>query len=101
VNKFWNPPGSGSIKINVDGAYRAITGEAAVGLIAHDSVGQPHIMAWRLLFHCADAEATTILEGLHFADRWPNSVKVIIETDCSNLITKVMADGKDRSTTSA
>jgi hypothetical protein len=47
-----------------------------------------------------DAEAMTILEGLHFADRWPSSVKVIMETDCSNLISKVTTIGEDRSTTS-
>jgi hypothetical protein len=44
VNKLWIPMNSGSIKINVDGAFRARTGEAAEGLIARDSVGQPHVM---------------------------------------------------------
>jgi hypothetical protein len=60
-------------------------------------------MAWCLLFHCRDgdeAEATTIVEGLWFANRWPIMTKVVVETDCSNRVSKVFAGIIDRSATS-
>jgi hypothetical protein len=68
----WNPPARDTIKINVDGAFNPSTGGAAVGVIARDHEGSPHVMAWRLLFHCRnaeEAEALAVVEGLCFAGR--------------------------------
>ena len=79
------------IKVNVDGAFNPRTGAAAVGVIARDHEGNPHIMAWRMLFHCRDAEeaeALACLEGIKLAERWPMSIKVTVETDCASIVEK-------------
>jgi hypothetical protein len=71
---LWNTPAKDAIKINVYGAYNTRNGRAAVGVIARDHEGHPHIMAWRMLFHFRDAEEAetlAMLEGLKFAGRWP------------------------------
>jgi ribonuclease HI len=100
----WNPPTRDAIKINVDGAFNPRAGGAAVGVIARDHESNPHVMAWRLLFHCRDAgeaEALAVLEGLSFVGRWSSDTPVETETDCANLAAKVMDYGIDRSVSSA
>jgi ribonuclease HI len=87
--KYWTPPASDSIKVNVDGAFNPMSGAAAVGVIARDNAGNPYIMAWRLLFNCRDAEeaeALAVLEGIRFAERWPANTSIVVESDCSNLV---------------
>jgi hypothetical protein len=77
--------------------------QAPAGVIARDHEGNPHVMAWRLLFHCRDAEeanALAMLEGLCFAGRWSGDTPLEIESDCSNLVAKVLSAGVDRSGTS-
>jgi hypothetical protein len=64
---LWDPPTHAAIKLNVDGAFNSVTGEAAVGLIARDHGGNPHVMSWRLISNCRDAEeaeALACLEGV-------------------------------------
>jgi hypothetical protein len=66
------PPARNVIKINVDGAFNPSTGAVAIGVIARNHEGNPHVMVWRLLFHCRDAEEVEALaawEGLCFAGR--------------------------------
>jgi hypothetical protein len=41
----WDPRARNVIKINVDGALNPSTGAAAIGVIARDHEGNPHIMA--------------------------------------------------------
>jgi hypothetical protein len=45
-SSFWVPPSHGGIKINVDGSFNHVSGEAAVGVIAWDHNGNPLVMAW-------------------------------------------------------
>jgi hypothetical protein len=52
---YWVPPLHGTIKINVDGAFNPVSGEAAVGVIARDHGGNPVVMAWRMISDCRDA----------------------------------------------
>jgi hypothetical protein len=40
----WCPPNQGVLKVNVDAAFNGETGEAAVGAIVRNHVGQPHAM---------------------------------------------------------
>jgi hypothetical protein len=47
-----------------------------------------------------EAEAIAVLEGIRFADRWPNETHVEIEFDCANLVSKVKGSTVDRSVTS-
>jgi hypothetical protein len=98
--KHWTPPALDSIKVNVDGAFNPSSGAVVVGVIARDNAGNPYIMAWRLLFHCGDAEeaeAVAVLEGIRIAERWPANISIIVESDCSNLVTKIMGKEIDRS----
>jgi hypothetical protein len=44
------------MKINVDGAFNPMTGEALVELIARDHGGNPQIMVWRLISNYRDTE---------------------------------------------
>jgi hypothetical protein len=55
-SSLWAPPTRTTIKINVDGAFNPMTGEALVGLIARDHGGNPQIMVWRLISNYRDAE---------------------------------------------
>jgi hypothetical protein len=97
----WIPPARNAIKINVDRAFLPRSGQAAVGVIARDHEGNPLVMAWRLLFHCRDAKALALLEGLCFAGRWPCDTPLEFESDCSNLVAKVSSSGVDRSESAA
>jgi ribonuclease HI len=70
---YWYPPDQEVIKINVDGAFNPVTGDAAVGVITRDSDGQPHIMAWRVVCRCRnaeEAEALALPEGAKLAEHW-------------------------------
>jgi hypothetical protein len=63
-----------TVKINVDGAYNPVTGEAAVGMIARDHGDNPQVMAWRLISNSRDAEeakALVCLEGVKLLHHWP------------------------------
>ncbi|KAF8775052.1 hypothetical protein HU200_005104 [Digitaria exilis] len=85
-------------KINVDGSFVEATGEAGVGVIARDSVGQVIFSGWRVLFNCSDeveAEARACVEGIRLATEWAPG-PVIIESDCARLV-RLIQDGPDRS----
>jgi ribonuclease HI len=100
LNSCWNPPAWATIKINVDGAFNPVTGQAAIGAVARDYEGNSKIMLCRPVVHCRDAEeveALACLEGLHLAQHWPNDMQIEIESDCTNLVEKVLSSSKDRS----
>jgi hypothetical protein len=92
LNSCWNPPAWATIKINVDGAFNPVTGQAAIGAVARDYEGNSKIMLCRPVVHCRDAEEVEVLaclEGLHLAQHWPNDMQIEIESDCTNLVEKV------------
>jgi hypothetical protein len=63
----WVTPREGNLKINVDAAFNHSTGEAAVGIIARNHMGQVAMAASLLIGKCTDveeAEACAIREGL-------------------------------------
>jgi hypothetical protein len=48
--------------------------------------------------HCRDAEeaeALACLEGLKFADHWPNQIRVELETDYANIVMKIQRNTRD------
>jgi ribonuclease HI len=68
-------------------------------VIVRDSLGNPLLIAWRILHWCHDAEeaeAMACLEGLRAASRWPDQV-VILESDCLTVLGKLREEGPDRS----
>ena len=92
-------PPQGSFKINVDAAFDQLSGDAAIGIVIRDWQGSMKLTAWRFLSHCRDAEeaeATTCLEDLHMALRWPH-IPMILESDCQSVVAKFHAKGYDRS----
>jgi hypothetical protein len=75
-----------------------------MGAIARDHEGNLLVMVWRTISDCRDAEkveAMACLEGSKLLERWPEHVGVTIETDCSNIVTKVQSTGRDCSTLSS
>jgi hypothetical protein len=65
------PPDHTIFKVNVDATFNLTTGEAAERIVAQDHEGQPHIMAWRLVGRCRDAEeaeALALLDGIRLAE---------------------------------
>jgi ribonuclease HI len=71
-----------------------------VGVIARDHAGDPKIMAWRLLVqwkNVEEAEALACLEGLRFAERWSENIKVILDTDNAIVEEKINNPALDRS----
>jgi len=60
VKKIWSPPPQGTFKINVDAAFNQLTGDAAIGVVIRDWVGALKLTAWRVIFHCRDAEQAEV-----------------------------------------
>jgi len=49
----WEPPMQGWVKINVDAAFSAQSGEASIGLIIRDHAGQVLLTAWKVIQRCS------------------------------------------------
>jgi ribonuclease HI len=99
VKNKWCTPPLGTFKINVDAAFNLQSGEAAIGVVIRDWVGDLKLTAWRVIFHCRDAEeaeARACLEGVHLAHRWPE-VPMVLESDCHSVVTKLNESTRDRS----
>jgi len=80
----WQAPGPGSIKINVDGAFKG-NGEASIGVIIRDSTGSVLLSAWRVVSNAANAEEVELMacwEGISLAVEW-TPMPTILETDCT------------------
>jgi len=78
----WQAPDPGSIKINVDGAFKG-NGEASIGVVIRDSKCVVLLSAWRVIFHAASAEEVELLacrEGISLAVEWTPG-PAILETD--------------------
>jgi hypothetical protein len=90
--------------VNVDATFNLSIEEAAVGIIARDHEGQPHFMEWKLVGCCRDAEeaeALALLEGVRLAEYWPRETPVVFESDCAELVRKVVSADRDNSMLSA
>jgi hypothetical protein len=91
------------IKNNVDRAFNLVTSADVVGVIARDNDGndgQPHIMVWRVVSRCRDAEeaeALALLEGAKIVEHWSANICVEFESDCANLVQMVADPSMDRS----
>ena len=78
----WQAPDPGSIKVNVDGAFKG-NGEASIGVVIRDSKCVVLLSAWRVIFHAASAEEVELLacrEGISLAVEWTPG-PAILETD--------------------
>ena len=72
-------------------------GEAMVGAVIRDWEGSLKLTAWRVIFHCRDAEeaeAKACLEGVHLVLRWPDTL-MILEADYQSVLTKLQTKEHD------
>jgi hypothetical protein len=90
IRRAWQPPGHGTGKLNVDGAYK--DGVAGAGMVLRDENGVVIFSACRALDNCrdaVDAELAAIVEGLKLALHWSN-LHFTIETDCAEVAALIM-----------
>ena len=69
---LWKPPAEGYFKINVDGAFDAISERAGIGAVIRNSTGGVELSAWKAILHARDAEevkAMACREGLQLGQR--------------------------------
>jgi len=59
--QHWEPPLDGWVKLNVDGSYHELTGEAGVGVVARDRCGTVIFTAWKYFEKCGSAAEAEII----------------------------------------
>jgi hypothetical protein len=85
VKNQWQIPQEGTLKINVDASFIEDTGDATIGIIARDHLGQISMAASLVIDKCSDAEeaeACAIREGLNLSLEH-NLKPVAVESDCA------------------
>ena len=95
----WQKPDVGWVKINVDGAYDASTGEGGVGVVIRDDKMAIQLTAWKYINRAGDAEEVEALacaEGLKLALDWCPT-RVVLATDCVTLVPLLQKQGGSRS----
>ncbi|KAK9936175.1 hypothetical protein M0R45_013032 [Rubus argutus] len=99
THAHWDPPPIGRLKINLDGAYRAVTASGGIGVVVRNDVGQCLATLQRSLlflssaFH-AEAEACRAALLIANAQGWD---ELLVETDCSILVAALTRPGEDYS----
>jgi hypothetical protein len=84
----WSPPKASEIKMNVDAAFCADTGEAAAGVVFRNHSGEPIAVASSVLEGCNDAEeaeAIAVLTGMNLAVQL-NLKPAIVESDNAGVV---------------
>jgi ribonuclease HI len=92
-------PPAGALKLNIDGAFLAQSGQAGAGMILRRSDGTIVFAACRSLHFCLsapDSEISACMEGVKLAlDLSQESI--LVETDCLELVSMVRSTNADRS----
>ena len=97
--RAWQPPESGWIKINIDGAFSETFGEAGIGVIVRDHLGQVILSAWKYMDgggSVEQVEAWACREGLALAPEWAPR-PAIVESDCAMVIKYLSCPSVQRS----
>jgi len=95
----WKAPEIGWIKINVDGAFSEASGEAGIGVIIRNHLGQVILSAGKYIDGGGSAEQVEALEcreGLTLAADWSPS-PAIVESDCATVIKYLTSPESQRS----
>lgn len=95
----WQAPASGWIKINTDGAFSEASGEAGIGVIIRNHLGQVILSGWKYIDKGGSVEQVEALacrEGLALAAEWAPG-QVIVESDCSTVIKYLACPDAQRS----
>ncbi|RLN32801.1 hypothetical protein C2845_PM03G31430 [Panicum miliaceum] len=88
VSTKWEAPDPTWVKVNVDGAFDSVSGEAGIGIVIRNHEGTVQLTAWKHIRAGRDAEEVECLagrEGLILAAEWCHG-KAILETDCIALV---------------
>jgi len=96
--KCWQPPPGDFLKVNSDGAFRAVEKDGAWGFIIRDSDGQAVVAGSGRLSAVPDAisaEGEACLAALEAAMNRGIS-RVIIETDSTNLVSALRGNAYDQ-----
>ncbi|WRX27571.1 Ribonuclease H domain - like 10 [Theobroma cacao] len=86
----WQPPKKGSLKFNVDGATRGMSGQATIGRVLRDEGGAIKVMFSKFI-RIADANTTEVLAireafKIFGASKWVRSHVLIVESNSSNVV---------------
>jgi ribonuclease HI len=95
----WQVPPEGWCKVNTDGAYRSAEGNAGGGVVVRDHHGGFLAGACHFFTNVADAEGAELhacRQGLLLARRL-QVPKVVLETDSSVVVSKLVQEDMDRS----
>jgi hypothetical protein len=95
----WVMPPAGMLKLNIDGAFLAQSGQDGAGIILRESDGTIVFVACRSLHFCSlalDSEISAYMEGVKPAlDLIQESL--LVEADCLELVSMVRSTSADRS----
>lgn len=92
-------PFDGTIKINVDGAFRAAGGLGGFGMVHHDHNGGflgCKMGRFRGVSNPLHVELLSLREGLRFEAKWL-TLRTCLESDAQEMITSVLNRGVDLS----
>jgi hypothetical protein len=95
----WNMPGSGKMKLNVDGSFCASNDTGRTGMILWDENGSIVVSACSFLSSCSSplhAELEACREGIAMALEWC-TLPCLIEMDCAEAVRMIKEPGIDRS----
>jgi ribonuclease HI len=94
----WLLPPEERVKLNVDAAFQSTSGEASMGIIIRDNMGQALLSAWKIIRSCASevAEAEACWKGIQLAAEWIMK-PTIIESDCLNIVEGLQETGVNMS----
>ena len=96
----WTRPPMDTVKLNIDGAFNAQERSGGWGFIARDDLGEARGAGAGCITHAINAiqtEATACFEALQAAVECGMG-RIIIETDCTNLITALKSTEFDLAT---
>jgi ribonuclease HI len=97
--KPWVRPPSGWVKLTIDVSYKRDNGYAGTGIVLRDDAGAVIFLSCRYLPACEEAleaEVVACSEGLELALQHSH-FPIIIESDCSQLISAIISKVRDRS----
>ena len=99
AKRSWQAPAPGWIKINTDGAFIEASGEAGIGVIIRNHLGQVILSGWKYIDKGGSVEQVEALacrEGLALAAEWAPG-QAIVESDCSTVIKYLACPDAQRS----
>ena len=86
TKQTWQAPVSSWVKISMDGSFLEDSGEAGIGVVIQNHLGQVILSSWKYIDVAGSAEQVEALacrEGLALAAEWV-TLPAIVESDCAS-----------------